>query len=649
MKAQHQLNVILIAFLSTLLFISLFIFGLKQFSQLVNPYNIVKLSILFLIIIPFFVLFSVRWVIWKGVEEKIQNNSRWLSILLCFFIPVLMVVPFIGSDFIHLTCPYVFTEHKKLLILLGFIISIIVVYDARFFKKQINFHKIGIWLILIAAIIFQTVSFRVVNTNLMANNIIWYNFDAVYYPLSQVVMGKTLLVDLPSQYGLYPELLSPIFKLIGLNVLSFTVVMGILQCAALLLLTLFLFKTIKNFYLIVIYILSACVLTGFTYLSFIDQATWLIYFQYWPIRFIFPVLGIFCFSRFAKNSSIINLLIMSVVGAVAALWNLDTGIPVLGAFWAYLCMRLIFTREISRKIRMLHLIISCVTAIVLWTMFFLYLALKSGQSIHFYDLIEYQEIMAIGAFGGRVLIPMRYHPWMIFYTVYIFGLVASLYAWFKNSKSPFWDIVFYLSILGLGLFTYYQFRSVIDNLVMISWLPVLTAFVLSDRLLRLIKAKKVPSKYRLLTIPIIFFGALLLMNFVFGIPKLLDKGKTDWAVIMHPGSAPISENIAFIKSHARKTEKTAILAKNQGIYFAETGLVSALEGPDFSQALSPSDHTNMMNQLLKLPIDNLFIGADEPHISPAEFKILLGRFYIEAESKAGMFYLKRKNERTKHD
>ena len=42
----------------------------------------------------------------------------------------------------------------------------------------------------------------------------------VFYSLDQVVKGKTLLVNLTNQYGLYPHFLEPFFQIIRLN--SFT-------------------------------------------------------------------------------------------------------------------------------------------------------------------------------------------------------------------------------------------------------------------------------------------------------------------------------------------------------------------------------------------------------------------------------------------
>ena len=65
-------------------------------------------------------------------------------------------------------------------------------------------------------------------------------------PLVQVMQGDTLLVDLPSQYGLFPELLAPIFHVTGLSILSFTIVMSLLSSISLLLIYLTMRRLVTN-------------------------------------------------------------------------------------------------------------------------------------------------------------------------------------------------------------------------------------------------------------------------------------------------------------------------------------------------------------------------------------------------------------------
>ncbi|MBF0442346.1 MAG: hypothetical protein HQK54_10610 [Oligoflexales bacterium] len=55
-----------------------------------------------------------------------------------------------------------------------------------------------------------------------------FHFAAVFHPVHSVWSGKALLVNAISQYGLYPQFLEPVFRVIGLDVARFTLVMGLL-------------------------------------------------------------------------------------------------------------------------------------------------------------------------------------------------------------------------------------------------------------------------------------------------------------------------------------------------------------------------------------------------------------------------------------
>ena len=72
------------------------------------------------------------------------------------------------------------------------------------------------------------------------------HLNSVLYSISQVQQGKTLLVGLTTQYGLYPHFLYPIFKLINVNVTSFSVTMAALTTISYSLIFLGLRKVINN-------------------------------------------------------------------------------------------------------------------------------------------------------------------------------------------------------------------------------------------------------------------------------------------------------------------------------------------------------------------------------------------------------------------
>jgi hypothetical protein len=60
------------------------------------------------------------------------------------------------------------------------------------------------WITLIAGITSLTplFTYRIIGFDHFSGSAVWSDhLDAVVYPISQVINGKTLLVDLPSQYG----------------------------------------------------------------------------------------------------------------------------------------------------------------------------------------------------------------------------------------------------------------------------------------------------------------------------------------------------------------------------------------------------------------------------------------------------------------
>ena len=72
------------------------------------------------------------------------------------------------------------------------------------------------------------------------------HFNDVFNPMSQVFNGASILVDLSSIYGLYPHFLNPIFNLVGLSVLSYSIIMSGFICLSYLCIFLLIRKAVAN-------------------------------------------------------------------------------------------------------------------------------------------------------------------------------------------------------------------------------------------------------------------------------------------------------------------------------------------------------------------------------------------------------------------
>ena len=124
------------------------------------------------------------------------------------------------------------------------------------------------------------------------------HFSAVYHPTVQVALGRTILIDQASQYGLFPHFLAPIFALIGPGVLGFTLVMAALVAIVLAMIWAFLARGVGNRVVALIGLLAVIGNGSFILIEMKD-----VYFQYLPIRMVFPAASLWLCGRFLDAPS----------------------------------------------------------------------------------------------------------------------------------------------------------------------------------------------------------------------------------------------------------------------------------------------------------------------------------------------------------
>jgi len=254
--------------------------------------------------------------------------------------------------------------------------------------------------VFISWLLFTSLSWRVYSINAMTHDWNYYgHFDAVFYSLSQVVQGKTILVDLPSSYGLFPELIAPLFKIIGLSVFKFSIFMWLLQIISLISLFYLLTKIIKNTFILFIVTPSIILMTFANFGGVIDA-----YYQYCPIRFFWPAISVLLFFFFCKNKSIYKSALISFTAAIASIWNFETGIMIFISYAIYLLIRFYFLTQ-SKQINfsennkdwvksdflksfILHILIFLLTI----SIFLLCLNILSNKPLNYSWLYEYQHI-----------------------------------------------------------------------------------------------------------------------------------------------------------------------------------------------------------------------------------------------------------------
>ena len=398
------------------------------------------------------------------------------------------------------------------------------------------------------------------------------SFEAVFHPMVQVFLGKQLLVDFPHQYGMYPQFLVPLFRLIGLSVLKFTVVMGLLQAFAYWLIYRFLRNATAN---PLVAALGFCGLITFSFL--LERvATTEFYFQYYPIRFIFPAIAIFLTHRyFARPTRRLYYLVFALA-SMAVLWNFETGVVVFGAWVLTLCYAELPGRRPGPILAHLGRGLAVFGGFFALFNLLVYLFYR-----HFPDYGGFFHFFRIFNLAGFYMLPMPLVGlWHLPIVVYIAALIAAVAALVRGERSVPARMYFFLAILGVGLFAYYQGRSHEDVLIGVSWPAFVIITLFTDELVSGMRGRR-----RLADAAVVTFSLVLGVFAVAFMARyrldLANRLTADLTPIFSPSAVPsrIEENAAFVASHTQEGEEMLIISYYSGIYHLASRTTSPLRLP----------------------------------------------------------------------
>lgn len=502
-----------------------------------------------------------------------------------------------------------------------------------------------LWIVFLMAVLLDIVAFRIYTTNniyLAAQ----MHFDAAIYALTQVINGKTLLVDLPSQYGLFPEIIAPLFKVVRASVFSVTALFAVLQIASLSALFYVLSKLTRGYWLLLLLSsLTLIVVTFSTPLFFMHIRE--PYFQYWPIRFFWPSMSILAFYYFSQNKSFTRAALFSVLGGVAAFWNLDSGLFIVVAFGAYFAAQ--FILSLSDKLKSYFwiklLVVHLFVTLSVFSCLLYSLVLKSGMSLNLNWLIHYQKTFYQMGFMALPM-PYRFNPWISILGVYLLGILMSLYSWRHRVNRISSDLIFYVSLLGIGLFTYYEGRAHTNNLIQVFWPALFVTVLITSQMLKGMELSRLSKNYHYYTA--IAFSFCIISSIVFLTHlRLLVKSSYETVNEAYKPSEEQSRSILneleFIKTHSLNNKDCIILSKYASMYYLESGIASPVKGPGLAETLLQSDLNSLEDELFRngSQIQCVFYGIGNSE-TPLDinYKQLLKYYKISDKNSLGtMLYL----------
>jgi hypothetical protein len=342
-----------------------------------------------------------------------------------------------------------------------FVCTVFIVFS--FFS--INNKKINVIIGIIAISYLVSISqLYLTKTYCFGNNYVQYHSDAYFYPVYKVYCGQTPLVDFSSIYGFYPYFYTVIFRIFGgISIYSFSAITASLLILSLISVFYFLIKTLSN---------KIIALWGGLAVSFIVGIYPILlnsgfYLQYWPHRILFPMLLI-SYCTFIVNKHAWFWEGTGFLGAsIALLWNIDTGIIVLLSYSVFLIYLQIFDGNISNKYiqrKILWIVIETLCSLLLAILVLMLITyIRTGKMIVLREVL-FGQLAFYGSGFGMLRMPLV-HPWWIVIGIYVVSLTKALRCIasirYSNPKYSIriGSIYFVLSILGIGLFSYYQGRS----------------------------------------------------------------------------------------------------------------------------------------------------------------------------------------------
>lgn len=456
-------------------------------------------------------------------------------------------------------------------------------------------------LLLVAVFIMNTYEFPYTYEN-------GFDFDTVYYSMTQVYAGSPMLVDdFTNTYGLYPHFLNPVFQVIGLSILKFSGVMALLVVMSFVLNFLVLRRLVADK---IILFLGFLTVLFFPYLDSKMAVNFDSYFAMYPIRYVVPSVMLFAGVRYFIVGSRWAYFATFLFLGFAILWNPEIGLVCMVAWTATNVYRDMFDEGNSIKWQAIakHLVVAVLSITVSFVLFALTIRLGFGN---WPDLMLLFRAMQVFGELGFNMLPMAFvHPWNLVALILLLGYLYSIVARFKGvtGKSA---IVFLLTITALGFFLYFQGRSHNWSFSSSSGFAIMLLVILGDDLWQVTKTSQN------LVLDILFVGFLLVISFslpeiIYGAPSIVNLAFPTEAKENQSGFRQIVEsNRDFIKSNTIEHEKILVLtgAPRQGLYYDGNKRVSAFNPTTMEMFFNSS--LPRLEQAVRTGPEKIFIEGEE--------------------------------------
>ncbi|OQW91722.1 MAG: hypothetical protein BWK78_03775 [Thiotrichaceae bacterium IS1] len=240
--------------------------------------------------------------------------------------------------------------------------------------------------------------------------------------------------------------------------------------------------------------------------------------------------------------------------------------------------------------------------------------------------------------------------------IYLIGLLSSLKALYKHKNSPDSQVkqaaIFILSIMGIGLFSYYQGRSHDYNLLITPYPAILILTLFADGLLQNFKNSRTKLSFinhqGILLLIILYFFSNSLISLLYHTDQLSNTIKIGVDTLRQPlqNTSPVSKNVDFVRRHTHPGEDVLILASDasEGIYYGESKTRSIIDIPSSVEWFLKLDIEQIITFLETNISSKVFVypAKDYNFPEPSINQVLQTRYEVVTQSEGGIALLRPK-------
>ena len=531
----------------------------------------------FSLVFGFPILYTIFFKVWTNVKLNITENIyKTVQIIEVFTTIFLTLFLYKESVFRH---NFFFTLiNNKIEILITSIVFFLLLFFYQKGKaKTRNILKILISCIFLYGLVIVGQIYQTPVYDITAS--CRHHFIAYFSPIYKVLSGLTIGIDFENIYGFYPyiyELILKPFKVITISKISF--INTCLIISSLIFTAITIAINVKNKILGFVFILSY--IYYFYIFSILSNLETIYYLQFMPHRIFFITLIILLASiysldikpNYQKLIEIINAIILTI----ALIWNFESGIVATLSWYGFILYQELINykkstsnyKTIIYKLLPIFLVLFFALTIIETITF-----TKAGKFLSLTDLFLYQNLFYKTGFF-MLPMPLFQQPWILIILIYLIGLMKSINnIFFAKDIDKKYAIYFILSLIGLGIFAYYQGRSHILILGSVSFPAIILLCLFCNEFIEKFSQEKTDKFIKSINITklILIFAIISAvassgfdMLFISPFSKQLNQLKQQ---IKQNG--PARKNIDFIKSNTQEAENLDILTADSDILYLE--------------------------------------------------------------------------------